>query len=208
MRVKHSFRTAVIGLGAALCIFVTGCAAELEDETDAKIQGAAQSNTSEVETSETETNQVEETETEEESQARKVAPEKCIQGRWLADNDFFLASMRELGDEVKEVTGQVHVTFGEDGTLSVEYNEWLITAEGYGQKMTFLRTGTDTGTYAATADSIDFTETNIDSSISVDGGGLVMNIVPTAASYQSAPYTCDQTTAMISTIDGTMKLSR
>lgn len=40
-------------------------------------------------------------------------PARCLLGAWRADNDFFLAGIRQFGDEVTGVTGQVTVTFAE-----------------------------------------------------------------------------------------------
>src|SRR5690606_35629490 len=91
--------------------------------------------------------------------ARTLSPAECLQGRWLANNEFFLAATRELGDVFTSVTGEVFLEFGEAGALTTEYRSWLLTATVEGQQMTILRVGTDICMYVATDSVVDLTDT-------------------------------------------------
>lgn len=137
-----------------------------------------------------------------------AAPADCLVGRWLADNEFFLNQMRQFGDVIKSVTGEVHVTFAAQGSVEVEYRQWLITGSMEGRTVTITRDGTDSGTFSATDSTIDIAETTVGSTLTVDAAGMRMPIEPQPANYRAAAYTCDATRAVITTTDGELRLTR
>lgn len=135
-------------------------------------------------------------------------PGHCLHGSWLADNEYFLASIREFGDEVKGVTGEVVLTFGEDGSLTTEYRDWVISAIADGVSVTIRRDGVDTGVYSVDADVLTVEETRIGSTLVMSASGADMTITPAAAAYADAPFDCDAAAAAITTVDGTLQLTR
>lgn len=135
-------------------------------------------------------------------------PIDCLLGTWTADNDFFLAQMKEFGDEITGVTGAVMLTFGDYGELVTEYHDWTISARSDGADITIVRSGTDRGTYSALAEMLSITETQMGTSISVSGGGMQMSIPTEPAVYTNAAYTCGPSSAVVTTADGAMTLTR
>src|SRR5690606_5924764 len=68
-------------------------------------------------------------------------PAACLVGTWRADNDFFLAAMRQFGTQVTSVDGQVTVAFAADGSYTTGYADWTITAVEEGIEVTVRRDG-------------------------------------------------------------------
>lgn len=134
--------------------------------------------------------------------------ESCLYGDWVADNSFFLASIREFGDEVQSVSGQVQLRFEVDGTLTTTYDDWIISAVTDGMDVQVERIGTDIGTFSATSDTVSIADTDIGSTISMRTAGMNMAIDPHPANYNAVPYSCDGESATIETDDGVLQLSR
>ena len=147
-----------------------------------------------------------------EAEAEKTAadfdPATCLEGSWLISNEFFLAAIREFGDEIKTTEGEVVTTFAADGTMTTEYRGWLITAIVESHTVTIQRDGTDTGTFSAAEDTVDLIETQMGSVLVLSGPGPAMTVPAEPMHYTSAPYTCDQSSATINTIDGAAQLAR
>lgn len=135
-------------------------------------------------------------------------PATCLVGSWTVSNEFFLTAIREFGDEITTVEGEVVTTFAADGTLTTEYRGWLITAVSEGHTVTIQRDGTDVGTFAATEDTVDLVEMQMGSTLVLSGAGPVMTVPAEPMRYTSAPYRCDQSRATIDTIDGAAQLVR
>ncbi|MDO5676175.1 MAG: hypothetical protein Q4G35_01570 [Propionibacteriaceae bacterium] len=135
-------------------------------------------------------------------------PTSCLHGGWIAENSFFLASIREFGDEVQSVSGQVLLRFDANGTLTTEYQDWVITAVTDGMEVKIERVGTDTGTFSATSDTVSIADTDIGSTITMHAAGMDMTIDPHPASYNAAHYSCADDSATIETDDGVLQLSR
>lgn len=135
-------------------------------------------------------------------------PLTCLHGTWLADNAFFLERIREFGDEVREVSGQVFLRFDADGALATEYQDWTISAIAEGVDVEIVRVGVDTGTYVASGGDVHLNETEIGSMLTVRRGSVEMPIHPAPATYQAAAYSCSENAAEIRTADGALRLSR
>lgn len=122
------------------------------------------------------------------------SPAECVVGDWLSDNSLFLAMMQEFGDQPQSVTGEVTVTFGADGTITTDYDEWEITAEAEGAVVTIRRHGIDRGSYTATDTGLSFEETEMGATITLSSMGTVMmEIDPEPQHVVDAPYTCGET---------------
>jgi len=134
-------------------------------------------------------------------------PQACLQGTWLADNDFWLASIREFGDEIKAVDGRVLLAFDDSGGYQTEYVGWRITAEAEGHVVTISREGTDTGEYTANDTTLSLRDTVIGTELKLSGA-VEMTIAPEPASYANAPYTCGATNLTINTVDGELRMTR
>lgn len=141
-------------------------------------------------------------------QEAALDPSTCLVGEWEADNSFFLASIQQFGDEVQSVTGSVVLNFDQGGTVSTQYNGWTVDALVEGMTSTILRTGTDHGTYEVEGNSITLQDTEVGSQISVTAAGQTMTVAPVPVSYASAGFTCDSSTAVITTPDGDMRMTR
>lgn len=135
-------------------------------------------------------------------------PLSCLHGSWLADNEFFLASLREFGDEPTSVTGEVTLTFTAGGSVTTQYSDWRITAIVEGRETIITREGIDEGTFAADESQITINETRMGSVLTVSTGGMDMTIPPEPVNYSQAQYTCAASDASISTPEGTAILSR
>jgi hypothetical protein len=142
------------------------------------------------------------------TEASTTDPETCLHGTWLANNDFFLASIREFGDEVKSVSGEVTLAFHDDGTVRTEYRGWIISSEVEGMSVKIERNGTDHGTFAVTDDTVTIEETSVSSALVMTGEGFNMTVDAAPVNYHNAGYTCDERSATISTTDGTLQLDR
>ena len=132
----------------------------------------------------------------------------CLYGTWTADNAFFLSAIREFGDEVKKVTGEVVLTFAPDGALTTEYRAWEITAVSEGAEVTITRDGADLARFEATDSTVTLEDTAVGSNLVLNAAGAEMAITPVPAAYTDAPYTCDTAAATITTPDGTLQLLR
>lgn len=143
-----------------------------------------------------------------ESDPIDTPPASCLHGDWVADNSFFLASIREFGSEVQSVSGKVLLRFDADGTLTTEYRDWIISAVTEGMEMQIERVGTDVGTFSAVSDTVSIAETDVGSIITMRSAGMNMSVDPHAASYSNAHYFCDDDSATIETDDGVLQLSR
>lgn len=135
-------------------------------------------------------------------------PVTCLHGEWTADNDYFLSNIGEFGDEVKDVSGAVTLSFGGDGSLTTEYRDWLITAIVDGGTVTIHRNGTDSGTFSATETTVTLTETQMGSAMTMTAAGVEMPIDPAPISYTDVDFACTSRTASITTPDGTLMLAR
>lgn len=142
------------------------------------------------------------------AQPRYTHPAECLHGTWQADNEFFLASIREFGDEVTDVSGVVEVHFAQAGTLTTHYREWRITATTEGVTATILREGVDEGTFEVNDRMIDLADTQIGSRITLSGEGMEMTIEPEPVHFMAAELECAPTSARIVTPTGTLLLSR
>lgn len=195
---KRQHRLIASGLAFLLGITLVACDAEAREGA---VAGGSAGSTSDASTKSPESTKTEAPEPE-------VKPEDCLTGTWLADNEFFLEGMREYGDETQSVTGDVFVTYGDDGTLTTDYQGWLITFLTEGIPGTISRDGVDTGTFTATADTVTIRDTSMGSAMLVTAGGMAMPVEPTPISYENVPYTCSATNASLTTIDGEMRMTR
>ena len=135
-------------------------------------------------------------------------PGHCLHGSWIADNEYFLTSIREFGDEVKGVTGEVVLTFGENGSLTTEYRDWVITAIADGVSVTIRRDGIDIGEFSVDDGVMSLGETRMGSTLVMSASGADMTLSPAATAYADAPFDCDAAAAAITTVDGTLHLTR
>lgn len=138
-----------------------------------------------------------------------LSPAECLVGTWLADNELFLAQLREFGTEaISNVTGQVILTYEADGTLRTDYQDWEMSATVEGEGLTIHRHGTDTGVYTATDTELSWHDESIGSQITTGAAGISMSIQPEPAAYDRVPYTCDDDEVTLSTHDGDAHLYR
>src|SRR5690606_9191369 len=98
----------------------------------------------------------------------------------------------------------VTLDFADDGSLTTEYADWLITAVAEGIEVTIHRVGTDTGTWSVTGDTVSLIDTLVGSKMTVAGGGMEVALDPDPIVYTDVSYTCDQSAASIITPDGTL----
>lgn len=152
--------------------------------------------------------EVETTPAEQETAPAEPSPEQCLVGEWLADNDYFLSLMQELGDEVDGVTGSVILTFSADGTMLTHYQDWLITAFSDGEQVTIHRDGLDDGEFSVEGGQLSLRDTTVGSVTTVSAAGFEMVVEPEPALQTSVDFTCSPDTAAVSTPDGELKLSR
>lgn len=192
---KGIHRIAIVGIACTLAVMLTACAGEDAGNDSTSITPPTSETTAADDAEET-------------TNSEPSDPTTCLHGNWIANNDYFLASIREFGDEVKDVSGSVALSFGEDGSLTTVYKGWLITASADGNTMKIHRDGTDTGTFSATATTVSLTEAQIGSKMTLSAAGVDMNIDLTPISYTDADYRCEPMTASITTPDGTLKLTR
>lgn len=203
----------VFALGATLAVGLIAVGCGVQSDTDPSTSGGASGGPvggATAERSGDAAGSDESTDTKSESQVptHPADPASCLHGSWLANNEYFLASMREFGDEPTSVTGEVTLSFNPDGTITSEYRGWRITMLTEGIESVITREGIDEGTFAATESHVDIQETSVGSMLSVAAGGVNMPITPEPAGYSQAQYTCDNADATITTPDGTVILSR
>lgn len=136
------------------------------------------------------------------------SPQACLVGEWLADNDLFLTQMREFGDQMQDVTGEVILVFTANGELTTRYEDWSMTAISEGIEMTIHRGGVDEGTYSVTGDTMSVTDTSVGSTVSVSGAGINMAVPAHPVHFEGAPFTCLGDAATVTTTDGVMQLQR
>lgn len=132
----------------------------------------------------------------------------CLHGRWVADNDFFLAGVQEFGDAVTSVEGKVVLEFFPDGTVETDYQEWLVTGAADGQEVQISRVGLDTSTYSATPTTLTVVDDYVGSMLAVSIGEQVMVLDPQPITATDVAYTCSASSVRIVTPDGELKLSR
>lgn len=191
-------RISLVILACALAVALTACAGGQNPNNDpahSTLPGSSNTETGTVPTEPTE-------------QPNPNDSLACLHGPWVADNEYFLQSIGEFGNEVHGVSGLVTLNFGADGSLTTEYRDWLITAIVEGDTVTIHRDGTDVGAFVATADKVSLSDTHVGSTMTLTAAGVAMYIDPDPAMYSNADYTCDQSAASITTLDGTLKLTR
>lgn len=197
MATKHIRIITGLAATALLALEATGCAAEEPESLDAtgpSVASEAPSLDDEAEAADT---------------TPAVSPSECLVGTWLADNELFLAQLREFGTEAfSDITGQVLLTYEADGTLRTDYQDWEMTATVEGEGMTIHRHGTDTGMYTATDTELSWHDEAIGSQITTGAAGISMAIQPEPAAYDRVPYTCDDDEVTLSTHDGDAHLYR
>ncbi len=134
----------------------------------------------------------------------------CLHGTWLADNEYFLATLKDYsaGASAESVTGKVYVSFDADGTMKTDYRGWTIDVSYEGNETKIRRDGVNTGTYSTTNDSLDFAEKKVGSTMTLTVAGVDMAITPEPATQIGANYTCTATAAAIEANDATLKLTR
>ena len=131
-----------------------------------------------------------------------------MHGTWLADNEFFLATLRDYSEGAESVTGKVFVSFNADGTMKTDYREWTINVSYEGNEAKIRRHGVNTGTYSVTHEEMDFAEQKVGSTMTLTVAGVEMAITPDPATQLGASYTCSATVAAIEANDATLKLTR
>lgn len=200
MLLKNSPGMRRVGALAGIAIAATllaGCGSDIE-ENAAGGSAAADAESADVGV----------TPAEEETPAA-LSPTECLVGTWLSDNDLFLAQLDEIGEGViDDVTGNVFVTYEGDGSMKLDYQDWLITSSAEGVTVTIHRHGVDEGEYSATDTELTFRDTVIGSTTTVSGPGMNMSIDPEPAGYSNAPYTCGPEEITLTTLDGEVKMMR
>ena len=117
MRASHFRITTVPALLIVALLSVAGCAADgAGSEADAAGAVTAETTSPPV----PEAAEPESAAAEEDAVTDAAA---CLVGDWLADNDFFLTSLREFGDETTSVTEHLTLTFTGDGAVSTRYDQ-------------------------------------------------------------------------------------
>ena len=125
----------------------------------------------------------------------------CLVGSWRANNELFMSSVESMGSlEFTDFSGEVIISFLEDGSQTVEYRDWLWSVEAEGQVMSFHRTGVDHGSWSATDSELSFRDERMGSMIEVTGG-FDMTLDPEPDERTNVPYTCDSTLTTL-TMDG------
>lgn len=132
----------------------------------------------------------------------------CLTGTWEADNEYFLAAIREFGDEIKDVSGKVTVTFSPGGQTRTVYEGWRIEASVEGSSSVIERNGLDVGDFSATDSIVSITETTMGSQLVVTAAGQKMHVPAAPVDYTDAQYTCSADEASITTPDGSLRLTR
>ncbi|MGF3056299.1 hypothetical protein [Microbacterium sp. YY-01] len=189
-------------LGLVTVLALVGCAASGELPT------TPVGDPSPTSTSGTAVTEADETDTEDVAGEPAAEAAACLQGTWLADNAYFLAQMRELGDEPQSVNGRVTVTFGDAGELTTVYDGWRIVAIVDGSETVIERDGTDRGTYSHDDTRISMQETSMGSVLTLTAQGMQMPFDVDPINFVDAEYTCDATTATIATPEGPAILTR
>lgn len=133
---------------------------------------------------------------------------QCLQGTWVADNAYFLASVQEFGDAIDTVTGRVTLTFSSDNTIATKYADWLLSGTMEGTTVTISRIGVDTGVYSISDGALTINESSVGSTLTVTAEGVAMPVAPVPADYTNAAFTCTDASASITTADGTIQLTR
>lgn len=191
-------------LSAALALGLAGCADGDVDEAATP----ASSSSPAVSEPGTEETTAQRADMDEEASATPADFEVCLVGVWLADNEYFLASMQEVGDAVDSVGGHVNLSFFADGTFTTEYNDWEINSSDEGDAVVIHRSGVDSGVYSVADGRLALEETEVGSSMTVSMGDMEMAVAPVPASFASAAFTCAATSASIEAPEGTLKLTR
>lgn len=148
------------------------------------------------------------TELEPEPELEALEGAECLYGTWLADNDTALAGMRQFGDQIKSVEGDVYVEYREDGTFTSDYQDWTIFAQEQGVDVTVHRHGTDHGSFTATDTTITQSDEDMGAVITMTSAGMEMEVPAAPWTYTDAPYTCSESELVITTADGDSVLTR
>lgn len=119
---------------------------------------------------------------------------------------YFLTKIRELSDDVRSVTGEVTVTFADEGSMTTAYDGWTISSVSQGIPTTINRVGTDVGSFTADDTLISVKDLQMGSTLEVSTAGHAMTVTPTPIDYVDAAYTCSATVASITTPDGPLRL--
>ena len=129
------------------------------------------------------------------------AASDCVVGSWLADNDAYLAAMREAAASQgvtefvwEAATGTVRLDINADGTAVTTYDAWTITS-GLGGAGSALMSvvGVDTNTVAFADDgTYSVTATQIGSQTQVSSSGFLVLDGPSRDTLLqgNATYTC------------------
>ncbi|WP_430867908.1 hypothetical protein [Demequina aurantiaca] len=126
----------------------------------------------------------------------ELAGKECLPGNWILDNNEFGALMSAAaGSTVSELTGNVMVTFREDGTTSTSYDEWTYALVVDGSQLTLSKNGTDHGTYRVAADgTMSMVDTDLSSvsqmELEVDGSPVINTVQSEPSVFGSAAFTC------------------
>lgn len=132
----------------------------------------------------------------------------CLEGTWLANNEFALASMREFGDEIKSITGTVVLEFKPHRQTITTYNSWTISAEVENIDVRIIRSGVDSGRWDATEDRLTVAEDVVGSIVQMVGKDMNMTVPGSGVYFNDVEYTCTGDTAVIYAPDGTVELTR
>ena len=210
-------RTRTLARAALTCLLgvaLIGCSASSSEEEDSPTSAAptdadgADGADADAEPASEPEPEPESSQTPEETTAQAAGGAACLHGTWLADNEFFLEAIRQFGDQITDVSGQVVVDFAADGSFTTDYQDWLISAQAEGVGVTIRRDGTDSGEYTATGSTVSLTDLEMGSMLHLSTAGMEMPVEPEPAAYRDVSYTCDQDTASIVTPDGAMQLTR
>lgn len=168
-------------------------AAESTDDTEPSAESEAEP--SAVETEE---------EPEPEAPTRADSGPGCVVGTWIPDAEVMIGLMNDMSDgpvEFVGVTGMGTMEFTADGKFTYTYDDWTITAKAGAIPVTVTVDGVDTGSYNATADTLQLTETNMGSTVTMRTGETVVLSVPSQALTNANPYACQGDTLKI-TVEG------
>ncbi len=146
----------------------------------------------------------------------------CVVGTWVFQSEAFIEAMRQLiaaegeSGEVSDTGGTYTVEMAADGTFTAERDEWgfsIATSDG---TVVISVSGTDTGTWSATGDTItvETVSSNAEVSVTVETGGQVITLTdspvdfPEGITAESAPYSCGGDTLTVTTEEYTAVLER
>lgn len=192
-------------LSLTATMLLSGCSEKEDDQSAAAASGAAASTEPGVTaptpgpdspaTSEP-TATLEPPPTEESPPEMELTGAECLPGNWFLDNAEFGALLSAAaGSTVSDLTGNVMVTFREDGTTSTAYDEWTYTVVVDGTQLTLIKNGIDHGTYQVAADgTMSMVDTDLSSvsqmKLEVDGAPVISTVQSEPSVFGSAAFTC------------------